>query len=92
MSTNEWHKKEYNSSEHGWDVAAARAAQESQKEKTRQMWAADKYLQRQRYALWCKLHYGWNNIRTMRAGWLALELLGLKPTESLIAAYPGLDK
>jgi len=82
MSTNEWHKREYDSSEHGWDVKAALAAQEAQKEKTRQMWAEDKYLQRQRYALWCHRLYGTLDLRTKRAQWFALELLGLKPFRS----------
>lgn len=92
MSTNEWHKREYNGASHGWDVEAAKRAQRSKIDKTRQMWQADRYLQRQIHALKCKRMYGWNDYRTARAGWFALALLGLKPTKYQLAAHPCLER
>ena len=77
---------------HGWDVEAAKEAQRSKVDKTRQMWRADKYLQRCLYANRVRNKYGVLSDEAARAGWFALALLGLKPTKYQLAAHPGLAR
>lgn len=92
MSTNEWHKTEYAGSKHGWNVSAAKAAQLTQKERTRLMWRSDRYLQRCLYANRVRRKYGVLSSEAARAGWFALALLGVKPTKYQLAAHPCLER